>query len=54
VLFCYTYTITKLLHQVADLVPGLTKVMSEICRTSVANAVLKGCPTKISGSLMVG
>jgi len=54
VLFCAMYTLTKLLHQVADFVPELTKVMSKIWITSVPNAILRGCPTKMSGSLMNG
>jgi len=48
------YTLTKLLHQVADFVPELTKVMSKIWRTSVPNAILRGCPAKISGFSMAG
>jgi hypothetical protein len=48
------YTLTKLLHQVTDFVPELTKVMSKIWRTGVPNAILKGCPTEISGSSMAG
>jgi hypothetical protein len=34
------YTLTKLLHPVADFVPELVKVMSKIWITSVPNAVM--------------
>lgn len=39
-LFCAMYTLTKLLHPVADFVPELVKVMSKIWITSVPNAVM--------------
>ena len=54
VLFCAMYTVTQLLHKAADFVPELGKVMSKIWTTRVPDAILSGCPTEISGSLIAG